>query len=573
MKNKALALSLLAVLTTAPFAHALELKVINQYDSAETAEIWEKTKADQVPEALMGSENISSPKASYSKVFPKSFLQDDMFAVCYQDCNKKEALKIKKGEISKKDDWNVVEQSNVYFWLNRYFSFLNGELLFQPQKFLKVMTNRVVKDEGKKLTNNAFFNPADISLSFLPANKNLLFKVLSGKINRSGFDPSVIAHEASHYLFHHLFPNPVNDEIGGLNEGFADYIANIFLGNPKVGLIMLRGKALRDSSSPMDKKSLIKTYEPRMEVHDLGERIAYALWATRELANDKNEFDRLTIDAVQDLGQNPYSTIHDFKNKMLERFSSVLDSRNEMIAKANWNMVFPGSAKNIANLDFLQESIDAKKYVGFKVLQVMSKDMAESMGVPAETKFGFTLLKIANVGLNQKAYLIASENEKTTTPYWIVIDTERSNILGIYSINHQLVTDEKELETAKQLASQITGSGSIAVEFSEKIKAFAELYEGKGQFSSAYKMKSKTTQDSTIVFNGEVTPSQKIEMNLKRRLLIGLIFGIPEIETITLHTIARDVTGVQVNGQDIMGYSLKLKSGTTMEVILDKYSK
>ncbi|MFP5387528.1 MAG: hypothetical protein ACLGHN_15735, partial [Bacteriovoracia bacterium] len=214
------------------------------------------------------------------------------------------------------------------------------------------------------MKNNAFFNPRDISLSFLPASNNLLFKLLGGKINRSGFDPSVVAHEASHYLFHHLFPNPVNDEIGGLNEGFADYVANIFLQNPKVGLVMMHGKSMRDSSAMIDKDGKLKTYAPGMEVHDLGERVAYALWQSRELSSDKEEMDRLVIDAVTDLGRNPYSTVHDFKEKMLERLEGIIPEANLHKVKTIWEIVFSGKSNQIDNLDFLTKTGSRSSFLG-----------------------------------------------------------------------------------------------------------------------------------------------------------------------------------------------------------------
>ena len=570
MKKKTLALTLLAVLAVAPYAHALEIKVVSNYGSAASPEIWKKSKADQVPEALMSRQSVAKPSGSYSSLFPKTFLQEDMFAVCYQDCSK-ESFKEKNGEISNTDKWDTIEQANVYYWINRYFSFLDKELMYKPQMFLKVMTNRNIKEEGKKLKNNAFFNPADTSLSFLPASKNLLFKLMNGKINRSGYDASVIAHEASHYLFQHLYSNSVNDEIGGLNEGFADYIANIFIKDPKVGLVMLQGKALRDSSSLMASDNSIKTYKPGMEVHDLGELVAFALWSTRSLADNKGEFDRMVIDAVADLGANPYGTIHDFKDKMVERLPQVIPSGSMSTALNVWEMVFPGKSAKIDNLSFLNTPIPNGSFIGYSIKQIMPEESAREMGVPSENKLNFSLIATKKISDSQLAILASTETNTLATPYWIVVDAKRMNILGIYTIDHELVTDEKELEIAQKVATQVIGSVEFTKDFSARLKAFKDLSDGKGEFAAGYKVQSKMITPNSIMFNGVPTQAVKMEINLKRKLLVGFLFGLPEIQKITLHAVAiPGITNIDIEGHSVIGYTLQLKSGTTMEVIMDK---
>lgn len=578
MKNSILAVALSSLITLSTGAHALDLVVVKNYNSASLPELWKKAKTDQVPGVLLSNESLESPASAYADLFPKTFLQEPLFAVCHKSCEDKDIFRVREDEIDSKDlrRWDVVEQSNVYFWLKKYFSFLDEKLDFQVEHYLKVLTNRELRDEtkGKKMTNNAFFNPKDVSLSFLPATKNLFFKLLRGKINRSGFDPSVVIHEASHYLFHHLFPNPVNAEIGGLNEGFADYMANIFLNNPKVGLVMLHGESLRDSSVEIDKEGRFKIYEPDMEVHDLGERISYALWKTRELSKNKDEMDRLVIDAIIDLGRNPYSSIHDFKVKMLERLSSVIDEHNLLRVKTIWEITFSGSPNQLANKDFLDKKISSDSFLGFSTRQELPAKLAEEFGTPSVEVSNFSIIQMETISETQLAILIATEDSTLTTPYWIAIDAQRNNVLAIYDLTKNLVTDSDELEKILPLASKATGILNFIKDFKSKIKSFSDLSRGKGSFNAAYKARNIKSYAEELIFNGRPMNGHRIHMKLKRRLLTGMIFGLPEITSIELFTLPiKELAALPaINQEAVIGYRLTLKTGTVMEVIMNKHA-
>jgi len=469
--------------------------------------------------------------------------------------------------------WDTVEQANVYFWLSSYFNFLESRLNYRPSKFLKVITNRELRDEtaGKVMKNNAFFNPGDISLSFLPASKNLMFKLMGGKINRSGFDPSVIVHEASHYLFHHLLPNTVNDEIGGLNEGFADYMANIFLNNSKMGLVMLHGKVLRDSAVEVDSAGRFKTYAPKMEVHDLGERISLALWKTRDLSTNKNEFDRLVIDAIIDMRTNPYSSVHDFKQKMIERIPTIVENRNLTAVKTVWETIFSGNANRLNNKNFFNSADKARNIIGFKTKQEMSQELAREYGVEAVQESNYVVLHQEIVSDNQKASLVGSKVDDGMKKFWIVHDTARSNILGIFDENENLITNAKTLETVKKLADNVSNLESTTKDFTEKVKAFAELSKGKGEFSLVYKVRGIDTTQYNADINDNRLAGQKIEIQIKRKAIVGRLLGLPEITGITLYTAPVNLSALpEINGQRVIGYKLALKTGTAMEVILNK---
>jgi hypothetical protein len=67
---------------------------------------------------------------------------------------------------------------------------------------------------------------------------------------------------------------------------------------------------------------------------------------------------------------------------------------------------------------------------------------------------------------------------------------------------------------------------------------------------------------------------QKMEMSLRRRILTGVLFGLPEITNIELYTLpVKELKSMpEINDQQVIGYKLILKTGTAMEVILNKHS-
>lgn len=576
MKKNTLALTLGTLITLSSSAHALELLVVKNYNDSGNLALWQKTKADRVPESLLGLETTHAPGSSYSNLFPKTFFQESLFSVCHNDCAKRDIFGVNNGEIDESDrkDWEVIEQSNVYYWLSKYFNFLDEKLYFKPEAYLKVFTNRSVKDEtkGKKMKNNAFFNPLDITLSFLPASKSVFYKLMNGKINRSGFDPSVIVHEASHYFFHHLFPNPMNDEIGGLNEGFADYIANIFLSNPKVGMVMLHGKALRDSSMDLDSSNVPKVYSAGMEVHDLGERVSYALWRTRELTQDKEEFDRLVIDSVKELGKNPFSTIHDWKQLMLARIPLVTDPSQSYQLKSLWELVFPGTAIRPADISALKINAgDITSAIGLKETTIAPDNMVRDMGLEKKTESQFTILQIYTLAANQEAYLISGLSEGLANAYVVTVDKNRENILGIYDVNKNLITDQKVLTKISSLAQKTKKASALLRDFIEKTVMFSELEKGEGSFALSYRVKDKKVTPETVMMNGSALAGQKVRLKLKRKFLSGVLIGMPDIDSIEMFTAPVNLKLAESNGQKIIGYRIEFETGMITETLLNNF--
>lgn len=490
-------------------------------------------------------------------------------------------FKISSGDRQKivyNDDtkWDVIEQTTVYYWLNKYFDFLAERFNHKSNTFLKVYTNRSLENENGEGTkmNNAFFNPMDTTLSFLPAQKNLMFRLLAGKLNRSGFDPSVIAHEASHFFFSQLYPNAVNNEIAGLNEGFADYIANIFLNNPKIGLVMMHGKTLRDSSNELDKNKNAKVYGVSMESHDLGERVSLALWKTRELATNPEEFDNLIIDAIKELAQTPYGTIHDFKQKMVDRLNQAVASDNLEKAQQIWENIFPGNPRKIKNLNFLEKVQKDLTYYRFKIKNKVRESLANEMGLEKEKEQIFTELDQESISEFQKAILIATEKNNVVTPYWFVIDTKRNNTMGIFNMSGELVKSKEQIDELSNISKELIISIDDIFSIGTKMGQFADLSSGTGQLASFYKVDKKVISDRAVTFSGQTYAGKEIKMNIKKRLIARLIPNLPEINKITLITAKLSQSELEslptLDDVAILGYKLELQGKNSIEIMIEE---
>lgn len=573
MKSSLLALPLvLAALN----AEALSLKVVDNYGEAHKKEIWSRVKADTVPEELLQVKEVKKPNHLYSKYFPKSFLQDENLVVCYQDC-KKDSGKITAEVLEAGTDWDAIEQANIYFWLKDYFAFLEKEIGFKTGRLLSVMTNRIYMAGGDEdqLKNNAFYLKNEDSLSFLPASKSFFFKLMKGKINRSGFDPSVIIHEASHFVFNHLYSSYVNLEISGVNEGFADYMANAFLNNPKIGLVMLHGGNLRDSSSDKDKKDKVKVYEPGLESHALGERVALSLWKIRELVDDKSNLDRMIFDAIFGMRRNPYATVHDFKEMVMKRLPLILEESKLKLAEAILEGIFPGKAAKMTNLKFLELDMNQDVKVGFS----LKETTIGTQGGASSKISRFGIMSQLEIQPDQLAQLVYAVADNTKVPYWVVIDPNRKNISAVIDSEKNLIISPEMIRGAVTSAVMY---GEFGLSFVEKSQEFIDLINKTGKLNKRYKITDKKTSDVEIKVNGAMVTGKKIELNLRARLIPGIFHTTP-MKLVTVYTV--DLPKLDLSkfhptlkvspalGKDkIIGFSITGEDGDSIESMIEEFN-
>ncbi len=421
----------LALLTLAFSASAqVPLRIVGDYLGAAQEGVWRDVPADTVAPSLVSTVSVDRPSHAYAGLFPRHFFQEEGFVVCYRSCLQADLST--EWEAVSGDNRASLEQQTVYHWLSRFLGFAQDELGLAPARHLQVLPGRLVGNlaAGRILRNNAYFMPTEHTLSFLPASNNPLFNLLAGKINRSGFDPSVIVHEAGHALFMGLVPRAANAEIMGLNEGFADYLANIFLETPKLGLVMLRGRVLRDSSSNRDGSNNPKIYAPKLEVHDLGERFSTALWKSRALAPDPRGFDLLVVQAVRELGLNPWATAHTFKDLFLALAAHEINPDFVTRIAPIWEAHLAGQDRNVSDQSFTQSPVPAQPQ--FTLRQTGFVPGASGLG---PTRVSKVFHRWTQRWTPDRIQLLLTSTQDGVAPRWIAYDPDRSNSLGVWGMD------------------------------------------------------------------------------------------------------------------------------------------
>lgn len=561
IKSKLFISSVLFSIGTFSFAGS-NINIIDNYYLAENESIWKKIGNDEVPPQLIRSVNIDKPIRAYTDLFPKSFYHDDNFIVCFKNCNQADAS----------SDKDSLEQQNVYFWVSKFYKMAKERFDLSPTSKMKVMTNRDIKNPGssKKMRNNAFFNPEDGTLSFLPATSNPLHVLFSGKINRSGFDPSVIAHEAGHSLFHKLFPHSVNEEISGFNEGFADYMANILMSTGEVGNIMLRGATLRDSGSLTDSQNKPKIYQPGLEAHDMGERFATALWLGRSKVQNLDEYDSLVISAIKDISQNPFSAGHDFKHSFMERIRYTYDSTTANTLQALWDLILPGEQRKITDTQFLKSRPNKVSAFGLNIETTLSEETARDLGVKNQ-KQRFVYVGSLKTKDNFTAHMIAGRDNSLVRPYWILMDEERKNAVGAWRLDGSIPDSDQEIKEIEMLVSQLQVFETTITELLQKAKAFTDLVSDKGELSMAYKIKEKFISEGFKEFNGQNVKTITHKLVLKRKLL-AKILGIPNLKSVTIITspdVKMRADWPTLENAPFIGMQIELEDGTQSETMIE----
>jgi hypothetical protein len=538
------------------------IKIVDNYYLAENASIWKKVGNDDVPSELIRSVSIEKPLRAYTDLFPKSFFHEDNFIVCFKNCDQEDA---KSGKDS-------LEQQNVYFWVNKFYKMAKERFDLSPTSKMKVMTNRQINNPGtsKKMRNNAFFNPEDGTLTFLPSTSNPLVVLFGNKINRSGFDPSVIAHEAGHSLFHKLFPNAVNQEISGFNEGFADYMANILMSTGEVGNIMLRGATLRDSGSMVDSQNKPKIYQAGLEAHDMGERFATALWLGRSKVQNLDEYDTLVIGAIKEISRNPYAAGHDFKNAFLKRIRFTYDRLTADSLDSLWDLVLPGENRKIIDTSFLKSRPKNISAFGLNIETTLSEESSRDLGIKGQ-KQRFVYVGSVKTRDNFTAHMIAGRDDSVVRPFWILMDEERKNAVGAWRLDGSIPDSSEEIKEIKMLVSQLVIFESTITELLQKAKTFTELASNKGELSIAYKVKEKVISEGTKEFNGQIVKTITHKMLLKRTLLAKLI-SVPNLKSVSIITspeISVKADWPALENAAFIGMSIELEDGTKSETMIE----
>lgn len=563
------------------------LPVVTKYKEAADPKTWnQKTRLlrskDVLPDSLVERVVIDDPSMAFRQPYPNVFLQNERVVVCNQECDKPQELRPNQNgrRFEVLSDNSTIQQATAYFWVNKLFDRMQ-QLGYVPSKRLLIYVDRKVRnlESGVIEDNNAFFNHRDWTLSFLPADNPLVSRLLGAGIKLpTAYDPSVAMHEAAHSVFQELVGPTLNREIFGLHEAFADYFAMATLDSPAIGMIMMKGKALRDAS-------MTAKYESAMESHDLGHVVGSALWTIRGLFADKALADRVALETIREVSGNPFATaasVSSAYQSALGKFAALDEQLASKAAKV-WRDVGLIPTKRAIDTDFLKGKIDSGEHVVTSFVTSVPGWAVLKQGVPKESKITIGLIDARQGPTKESAWLLVStEDGARTTPYWLFYDINSRSILAAYDL---------ALQPVKSGLVEIAGALSEAIswnlDFGKKIVVLFKAQLEPRRIGSVPVFPSlkrdRITQGFTSI-NGRVIAAKGHLIDVRgpalpSKILLKLLLGkhyadLESVKSIRLVTVAsRELRDSQLieafPGEKLVGYEIILRTGVVKRVMLE----
>jgi hypothetical protein len=578
------------ILSLASSRAETNLIAVTNLNESTNLELWKNIPAYTIPSKLISNVSIEDPTNAFLYPLEDVFFHNLQMVVCYLNCEKQQNIQV--DQVSEhysvnlnnakwfnkrktlKENGAIIRQNTVYYWIDRMFSRLE-EMGFTPSTKLKIYVDRAVPEIESRgnAENNAFYNPEDNTLSFLPAHNGLLSKLSKDTLRPSGMDPTVAVHEAGHFVFQELTQgNNLNEEIGGLNEGFADYLAMIVLNTSKIGTIMLSGKTLRDAQE-------VKIYFKNMEVHDLGNVFSSALWNIRNLFEDKLSFDRIVIESVRDIGRNPYATAFDFSSILLAQMAT--QSVEEKTISESKNILLKSGLigkYNEFNTALLLNGKKPINYLGASIALKMPEKLAKEYGLPTTDVVRLSLIDQVNlkdVNNSDGAYSLikaAITEDYLATPIWLYLETSSNNLLSAYDLTMKKIVTPEQLKYVRKILENYQTLQEYTKTMSHK--TVLSMVVGSDWMA---RLKVKERSAKLLNVNNTLIPVTKTagNINLKflGRLASIIVKPIKEFDKIVYFT-SKDpafkgkLPSIGDEGY-LLGYEYSMKNGVTQAIMID----
>ena len=490
-----------------------KLKIVANYNGAATEQIW-KSKFDLIPNELFGSTPDLNPSMPNDDALPEVFFQEPEFAVCVHDCSLAQPPSAEFDALhSPNQITSMIQKSraselslkaaNTFYWVKRLFKEMKENLGYTPSKRLIIFVDRQVPHHksGYRLENNAFFNSADWSLSFLPTRNSTLTWLASIKMQSAEFDPSVIMHEASHSIFEDVLGKIINREVYGLNEAFADYFSLDILNDHRLGLVYGSGK-------PMRKNDVLLKYKTKMEAHDLGNVVSSALWKSREIINNRKVSLGIAFNTLKRFSKSPYNSLPEIVKIYIDECEKTSLS-NEQLSKiqAAWTFVEIPAAESIQipTPPKLSNLIGGGPFTIFTSENVPSQ-VALDFGVPLSDT-----LKIKFLGMSEE--ILISKNKAK----WYVFETTKSGaianrysvlysqtdmrFLAIYKNETLLDGTERTEESGDSLTIAKESLGEISLWLENELYGVIHLTKNTGYLTKTSQLSNRTVR---LKINGKI---------------------------------------------------------------------
>lgn len=555
-------LSLLFIFVTLSARAEIKIPIVSNYELSNERSIWHLVAEDDVPEVNKMEVIIPRPTHSYSSQFPNSFFQTEQFVVCANECQF-DNFEIKDGDIIYAKDGNdidLLEQSNIYFWTDTFFRYAKENFSFHPSHFLKIFASRYYPLEDNRReqwTMNASYQNHSHSINYLPTLVSTENRTIKGAPNRAGLDPSVILHETAHFYFTHLFPNPINTEMKGLNEAFADYICLSILNATKQGSILARnGKFIREvlpDTTEMIKKNQI--YKLSDDPYSYAKLITSLLFQTKNKFENKKVFDQLLVKVVSELGKNPFSTILDLKKKILSGVRGQIPENDFQTINENWETMIPGVQEHLSSEEIQMMKKENMTGLPFEYLLIQYSGSTPLLREP-DLELTTQVNLLGNISFQDKAIEALNIHYKDKQ-YWLLLSLKTRNFLALYDLNGKQIDDLNLLSEMNQLFSNL--------KYPEKIRQITIAHIQKMIKTTEL----KTTDGQGAIVNRVADTQAEIVLNNKKEIIKTANFEFtvdphgtqtPSVEHIQLYLVSPNN---QLNdfpdfkGYKIIGYKLK----------------
>lgn len=602
MRREFLKVALLAAAAVAlasEAAHAkLNLPVIDNYGTAGDAELWKSVGKGDIPASLVQRATMANPSKAMQAPYDKVFLQNDRFVVCYGECAAAQPVSISRDQA--KDDYVVnstatagllarpsslaaLKTANVYYWVNRLMDELQS-VNFRPARRIVVRVDRDVVDPsgGTAMTNNAFFNPKDWTLSFLPVRAKRGLMATQVTLTSPALDPSVAMHETMHSVFEQAIGPILNREIGGLHEAFADYFALDVLNDHRLGVVFAAG-------TPVRRADVILKYKTGMPSHDLGNVVAAALWKIRGQIADRVKSRSLAFRTIETLARSPYIGAGD-----VARIHLALAKQMQLSAS-----VVGEIEKTWAETGLTPSPIDAHRVTAPtqftpapRIAVTVSSNVPDSVmaqwGLPKENMSRLSIFGTAaadDIPGTMWLHTGVEQKDQPVRSIRILLNSRTASILAAFDRAGRLIepADQAPFNDLKTLSE---GLPDVVKWLSGTHQPMVDLMNGQGEMAKMLKAQDLKVEPMSIQINGRPVPALRHSFNVRpqfwaRALLTMLDRDMAQqlssIDAIAIYS--ADLTQMPnlqafpkvAEGRHLVGISIRTASGVVQTSILSGF--
>ncbi len=211
------------------------------------------------------------------------------------------------------------DQVQTFYVAQKTLNWFADNFQIFPSQSLDIQVHMGAPDK----TNTAFYYSGKIRLG---VGDDVIFSKIP-------WDPSIVAHETSHFIIDLTAHLPAQGEGGSLNEAYADFFAAAMLNNPKIAEASYLKEPFRRRIDTPKKYS-----EKNGGLYSDSQIVSSLLWEIYRTYGSKNGL-ALAYQVLQNL--TPQSNLQSFKEELLKKSTVILSpielrSFNAMLKEREW---------------------------------------------------------------------------------------------------------------------------------------------------------------------------------------------------------------------------------------------